>query len=174
MSSREGTAGLLEPFAYGRGFTERVLGATPAAGQPANLAMDGRYNTRPLMVTAQLVTTAGAANRWAELRALDADGTVWYRWGRGAFITASLTAVLVWELGLGESSFVSAGVDASPMFMPLSDVWLEGGDSLRVFVGNMQAGDTLTAVRAVFERFPTGERGYPEGRGAERVPVYPR
>jgi len=170
----EGTAGLLSSFSYGRGFTERVAGTAPAAGQPFTFAMDGRYNTRPVAVLAQLVTAAGAANRWPELRALDADGTVWNRWGGAPFITASLTVQLVWQLGRGDDGFTIAGADSTPYYMPLTDVWLEGSDQLRIFVGNMQAGDALTAPRLVLERFETGPRGYPEGRVPERVPVAPR
>lgn len=170
----EVTTGLLEPFAYGRGFTERIIGTNPGAGNAFTLAMLGQYNTRPLAVVATLTNTAGAANRWAELRYLDADGNVWERFGGGFFNTASQIVSLVWQDERGQAEFAVSGADTTPLYMPLSPRWLEGSDSLRIFIGNMQAGDALTNIRLTLERFPTGQRGYPEGRGPARLPVLPR
>jgi hypothetical protein len=174
VSTVEGTAGLLEPFAYGRGFTERIFGTSPGAGSAFTFPMVGQYNTRAVAVVAQLATSAAAANRWAELRALDADGNVWERWGGGVIVLASSTLQLVWQDGRTGAELATAGADATPLYMPLTPRFLEGGDSLRIFVGNMQAGDALTGIRLTLERFPTGPRGYPEGVVPERLPPRPR
>jgi len=170
----EVTTGLLEPFAYGRGFSERIVGTTPAAGANFTFTMVGQYNTRPEIVLCTFVAAAVAVNRWVELQALDADGNIWARWGAAIFITTGQTRQLVWEVGRGSSDSGSSGADATPIWAPLTDIFLEGSDQLRIAVGNIQGADQLSAIRLTLERFPTGRRGYPEGRGPARLPVLPR
>lgn len=164
MSTPEVTAGLLEPFAYGRGYLERVAPAQPAAGAGFTYSVAGGFYARVLAVLCQLTTDATAANRWVEARVTDADGTVWERFGAGVLIPASTTVQLAWSDERGESEWATAGADASPIYMPLPARFLQPTEQLRVAVGNVQAGDQLSAVRISVERFPEGPRGYKEGR----------
>jgi len=164
VSAYETSAGLLEPFGYGRGFHDRILGVQPAAGANFARSLESQYATRVLAVNCQLVTGAAVANRWVELRFTDSDGGVWDRAGAGVFVLASSTVQLVWQIGRGSADFASGGADTTPIYAPLNDVFLAGSDQVRIVVGNIQAADQLSAIRLTVERFPTGRRGYPEGR----------
>lgn len=164
MSTPEVTAGLLEPFAYGRGYLERTAPANPAAGAGFTYSVAGGFYARVLAIACQLVTDGTAANRWIEARVTDADGTVWERFGAGVLIPASTTVQLAWSDERGESEWASAGADATPIYMPLPARFLQPTEQLRVAIGNVQAGDQLSSVRLSVERFPEGRRGYSEGR----------
>src|SRR5205085_8515908 len=93
----------------------------------------------------------------------DQEGTIWHRFGLGVLFVASDVATHVWQVDRGVGEWSSSAGDATPYYAPLADVWLEGADQLRIFVGNIAAGDQLSAIKLVFERFPSGPRGYPEG-----------
>lgn len=157
------TAGLLEPFQFGRGFVERVIAPDPGAGNNLTFKLDSRYTSRLLACMVQLVTSATVANRWLELRYTDSDGGVWHRFGAGRFQVASLTQLYAFDIGRGASEWAASGADLTPVFSPLADVFLEGTDQIRLVVGNLQAGDVLSGCRLSFERLPTGPRGYEEG-----------
>jgi hypothetical protein len=52
----------------------------------------------------------------------------------------------------------------STVFFPIDDFMLEPGRIVQINVASIQVGDQLSKVVLSFERFPTGPRGYPEGR----------
>jgi hypothetical protein len=146
---------LVEPFGFGEGFQQRIRPASPGAGAALTqaLSVGGNYPMRLLSARAQLVTSATVANRSISVRFLDSDGNTVEDNGPGVFQTASDTVVYQGQIRRSMSEWSSSGTDRTTVYFPLNDVVLSPGDSVSVRVGNMQAGDQLSAIVLVVERF---------------------
>lgn len=159
MTPPLGTRGLTEEFGYGRGFDEIVKGATPAAGANFVYRITGQYSSRLLSIVFTFVADANAANRAITVDYCDPDAAVWASNGFGAVVTASTTQVFSGLIDRGVAEWASG----TSVFFPLTDLFIDPGNSIRINVGSKQATDQLSAIMMVIERFPTGPRGYPEG-----------
>ena len=161
------TEELLNPFAYGRGFLELIQPANPAAGANFAVTQDGRYISRLIAATFQIVTSAAVASRAVTVDYADGNGNVIVSNGAAVTVLAGTTQVFSANMARGTSEWNTG----TTVFFPLFDYMLEPGRIVQINIASKDAGDQLSKINLSFERFPTGPRGYPEGRvgaGARR------
>lgn len=154
------TEGLLDPFAYGRGFFELKPVAQPAAGANASDTIDGRWLSRLISVSFRLVTDANVANRFVSCDIQDGNGGLVIMQGNFTSVVAGKTAV--YSYGRKQDNTQ----DATGLFLTaaLDDFFLEPGRVVVLNIHGVQVGDQLSRIILGYERFPTGPQGYPEGR----------
>ena len=165
MPRPQQTRGLTEEFGYGRGYDEIVKGITPAAGAQFSYKIQGQYSTRLLSIIFTIVTDANVANRAVTVDFADPEDSVWASNGYGAVITASTTQKHSGQIDRTVGEWASG----TTIFFPISDLFIDPGNKIRINVANIQATDALSAIVMVLERFPTGNRGYPEGAVTPRA-----
>jgi hypothetical protein len=161
------TEEVLNPFAYGRGFLELIEPANPAAGANFAITQDGRYISRLIAATFTLTTSAAVASRFVTVDYADGNGNVAISNGAAVTVLAGSTQVFSFNMARGTSEWNTG----TSVFCPLFDFMLEPGRIVQINVLNRDAADQLSKIVLSFERFPTGPRGYPEGRvgaGARR------
>lgn len=151
--------GLLEPFAYGRGWSEIVYGDQPAAGASFALQIQGAADTRLVSATYRLVTSAAVASREVVVGLDDGNGKLYAREGASVLQTASTTQ----DYAGGSWRGIAEWNTGTLVFHPLPNLFMEGGHVLRLTVLNIDAADQLSNIVLYLERFPSGSRGYPEG-----------
>lgn len=144
-------AGLLAPLAVGEAWHEVVAGTSPAAAADFTLAMDGRFTTRVLAVTARLVADANAANRFVRVVFEDAAGNVLAATAAGTAQTANQTIDYSFLANVAGTSVATALAQVAP----LPPIFLRPTDVLRIDNANAQAGDQLSRVFVTLERFYT-------------------
>lgn len=130
-------------------FCETIFGTSPSAGAAFTLAMAGEYFTRPLSVCFQIVSDANAANRAVRVTYETAGGNVYARTMASPVQVASKTVLYQFFTDAGTvqgvaDTFSQAGLP--PIVMAPTDV-------LAIRVGSIQAGDQISAVALVLERF---------------------
>lgn len=149
---------LTRGFGLAWGSQEPFAIAAPGAATAATFTVDGRGRRRLVSLVFTLTTDANAANRYV---------TVEYRGiAAGAFavnaasvlVTANSVQRFAGSIDRGVAEW-NAGTD---VLFPLEDVFLHASDQLVIAVGAMQAGDTLTGIRGVMERFPVDVYDLPE------------
>jgi hypothetical protein len=146
-------AGLLLPVDRRGGFSEVVLGASPAAGAGFSYQDSQGYATLLLSLTFRFVTDANAANRTVRVEYDDGNGSKFYRTVDGTVQTANTTAF--WGFAVGQPStdfdtnnFLSA---------PLAPLFIYPGQKAQVNVTNVQVGDQLSQIVLLCEKFlPAG------------------
>lgn len=153
-----------EDLGYARAYQEWFPGAQPAAGANYTLSIPGQFATRLLAVTFRLVCDANAANRVVTVDYLDGAGNTYASAGAAAVITAGQTQDYFGSLDHGTSEWNTN----TPVFFPLIDALLMPGRQLQITVANKQAGDQLSRIFKIWERYPTGPRGYDEAEYTPR------
>lgn len=131
------------------GLPEYVQGASPAAGAHFVQAITGQYHTRLVSVFARLVTDATAAARTVLVEYRDAEDNRFVF--SGAPVTQSASDTIDWAFHVFHSQ-AEWEIDNS-ILIPLAPILLPPTFDFRVFVGSIQAGDQLSQVRFVWERF---------------------
>lgn len=154
------TEGLLDPFSYGRGYFESVNIANPAAGANAQDKLGGQFLSRLVSARFRLVTDNNVANRFVTVDVQDGNGNTILSQGNLTSVVASKTA----DYFYGRKQALTQDALGLYLFAPLDDFFLEPGRIVQITVANIQAGDQLSRIFLGYERFPTGPRGYPEGR----------
>lgn len=151
--------GLLRPFGEGHGYTERIIVANPAAGLSATYTVPGDKQHRVLAANARLVTSATVASRQLTVDYQDNDGNLLVSNGGATLQAASLTN----DYRFSADRAVSEWTTGSPLFGPLTQIFLNEGWKVVFRVSTIQAADQLSALILVVESFPTGPQGYPQG-----------
>jgi hypothetical protein len=139
------------------GLPELVIGANPAAGADFTQVCDGRYYTRLISVFVRLVASATVASREVVISFEDSGGNRYCLDGINTTVTASNTADYSFCVFHPEAV---ATVDSSAL-VPLSAILMRPTDQFKIHVANVQAGDQLSRIRFVWERFFT--TGQPPG-----------
>lgn len=152
-------AGLLSPYAYGRGYPALHPIPDPAAGATYTYTVPGGRMVSLATVHAKLVTSATVASREPRLLLADNDGIEWARIPWTTAVAASGTVVLTWARGIGTSL---TGADTSAL-LPLPDLLLMPGHQITVDVGAIDAGDQLSELSFRWDVLPVGPAGYPTG-----------
>lgn len=130
-------------------FAEIVLGTNPAVATAFTRAMEGEYFTRPQSVCFQIVSDANAANRAVRVTYETAGGNVYARTMATPVQVASKTVLYQFFLGAGTVQGVADTFSQSG----LPEVVMSPTDILAIRVANIQAGDQISAVVLVLERF---------------------
>lgn len=133
------------------GLPEYVIGASPAAATDFTQAVDGNFYARLVSVHARLVTDANAANRTVCVEYRDGAGNRYALSGTATTQAATLT--VDWLFNAFQPQTVAA-VDTSNL-VPLVPMLLLPTHDFRIHVVNVQAGDQLSRIRFVWERFYT-------------------
>jgi hypothetical protein len=151
-----GVMGLGTPYGHGREFQDFIDISTPAANTNASFAVPGDVYVRVIAARATLTTDANAANRFLALDFIGARGKTVVRNGAGLVVVANTTALaFVWNAAYSSSVFATN----TPVFVPVLPLFLEPGMSVQFTVDNKQAGDQLSLLSLVVEKWPTGLRG---------------
>lgn len=152
------TVGLFKAFAYGRGYVTTRSVANPAAGSGSTIKIPGDRFYRLLAVNGTLTASATVATRTMKVQVLDGDGNLIVVAAAGATVAASGTAFFQAHFGWGGQSTSGDGTQN----VPLWDHFLQPGWQMVLTATSLQAGDTITGVRWLWEEFPLGGYGYPE------------
>lgn len=130
-------------------FSEVIIGTSPAVATAFTLAMQGEYFTRPLSIVFQLVSDANAANRAIRVTYETAGGVVYARSMPPGVQVASKTVLYsFWIDGAGGSAVADVVGQGG-----LPPVCMSPTDVLAIRGANLQAGDQISAVVLVLERF---------------------
>ena len=143
----------VEPLGRGRGYVDHVAPTAPAAGSNLTVPLDPTFLFRPLSVRFTVNTDANVANRFPTVDYCDPEGNVWVRNAAGLVLTAS-TVNQVFDFNAQRT--VAEWAANTDVLAPLSDFFIPGGWQLRITLSNIQAGDTITAVRFYHEKWVTG------------------
>lgn len=155
-----------ETFALGLAYTDQVDVPTPAAGATASYAVDGKNSIRVLAATATITTDANVASRLVTLDYINGRGVTYMRNGASVLLTASTTAqAFYWS----NKWSVSEWNTGTPVWIPLSDLILPPGFTVKFNVTSIQATDALSGLTLWVEKLPTGATGYPPGISVDRL-----
>lgn len=154
------TYGLLGPFQHGRGYQDLVSPVNPAAGANLTHKLAGKWVSRLLLVSFQLTTSATVASRVVTVEYAANDGTVYAADGAAVAVTASTTSQQFYGSSERGNSEWNTG---TPVFFPLWGGFLYPGFEVILNVAAIDTTDQLANVHFMFERFETGEAGYPIG-----------
>lgn len=133
------------------GLPEWHAHADPAAGADFSYQLGGDFYVRLIAVYCKLVTDGTAASREVVVSYEDAGGNRYDLMGANTTVAASSTAYYAFSVFQGE---VVATVDSS-VLVPLHPVILLPTQTFKLHVVSVQAGDQLSQVRTVWERFYT-------------------
>lgn len=127
----------------------RLTEANPAVA--TNFSHTVAANTRILPVTIQytLTTDANAANRIPNI-AFNFAPTGILIFSSGNIITASLTALITFAVGIGVDYQNSANKNITSS-LPL-DFWINPGAAVASIITNIQAGDQISDIQLYFAR----------------------
>ena len=163
------TEGLTGPWGLARGDSFLLRGTDPAAGASFSFPVPGEYIARPRACVFTLATDGNAGNRFVRVEYQDGAGVAYCVNGAGVVITASSTRRFAGSSsrGAGEQA---TGTD---VFFPLEPAYCFPGSELAIVVGTIKAGDQLSGIVFLIERFFTGPRGEPIGAvPADAVPSF--
>lgn len=143
---------LLGPVTRKRGFLDFFSPASPAAGANYSFTVGSLQcdYLRIVSVVATLATDANAANRLFALDYITGRATTAIRNAATVLVTANTAAtVYQWD----QAHTVSEWQTGTPVFSPLVDVIFATNWTIQLTVDNKQAGDAITAITFVVEKF---------------------
>lgn len=157
------TFGLVNPFHYGRAFQQRVPLANVAGNAVASYKIGGGYYERIVLVSFKITAAAGGSNRFGRVRYLGPEGTPYADIATQLGVAPSGSSQIT--LGIGLPSMSTSGLPTTINGLPVP--FMQPGDSLEISAFNGAAGDVLSGIRVVTERFSTSPRDFPPGQGPE-------
>lgn len=129
---------------------DHLLGANPAAGQPFVLPLDSRFYWRFASVRFLLSTDATAGNRFVTVAAADPEGTSWLE---SPALAVQAPSVAGQEYRFNPRNVAVSGIAGAAQYADLFRAWIGGGWQLRISVAGIGAGDTITGIRLLVEKF---------------------
>lgn len=132
----------------------RFIEVESSAGSPGPLSYrlpEAIGAARVVSAFARLVTSATVADRVFVLDVEDKQGSVKGAAESGVVQAASLTRNYTW--GWTGTAYGPTG-DSTNIHIPLSNLWIFGGDQLVWDAMNLQGADVLSRVRVWLEVFP--------------------
>ena len=151
MLSADTGYSLTQPYGNEYGFQTVIVGANPGAGQNFVQTVDSRWVWRLVSCVFTLTTDANVANRYVTVEYAQDAAAPYCVNAPAVTFTASGTARYAGKINQTVGEW-NTGTDA---LFSLAPVFIWGGNTITVRVGNIQVGDTLTLLRFVFERYPT-------------------
>lgn len=142
-----------QPYGFGRSFQRPVRGTSPAAGASFAYGLDSSYVWRLVSACFTLVTSATVADRFVTLEYQDSDGVTWEATVLGAAVQASTTQIVRASTAYHVSDFGGG----SPAGMPVPRAFMQGGGKVAIAVAAIDATDQLSAIRFLFDCFPSEE-----------------
>lgn len=139
LGRRQGTLDVINP-------------ASPAAGSNFSFTV-GSLNVvaaRLISVRATITTDANVANRYFALDFIGGRSLTMIRNAPTLLVTAN-TAATVFQWDIAHS--LSEWNTSTPVYAPLVDTLLLPGWSIQLTIDSIQAGDTITAIAIVLEKY---------------------
>ena len=152
-----GVLAVTQPYGAGLGIQEPFRIASPGANTNATYQADGYGLRKLLSLVFTLTTDSNVANRYVTVEYQGKDGNAFAVSAAGVTYPASATQRYAGSAFRGEAEWAPN----TDVLFPLLPVLLYPGDVLKIVVANIQAGDTLTAIRGVMERFPLDAQQLP-------------
>ena len=146
-----------QPFGVGLGQQLPFRIADPAVATVATRSFDGVGLRRLLSLVFTLATDSNVASRYVTVEYQGKDGNAFAVGAAGVTVSASSTQRFAGSAFRGEAEW-AANTD---VLFPLIPLLLFPGDVLKIVVASIQAGDTLTLIRGVTERFPLDVNNLP-------------
>lgn len=146
-----GWFGLTQPFGYGKGYQHPLTATSPAAGSSFSVNLSAQYRWRYVSCVFTLTADGNAANRYVTLEYQGGDGKAILVDAAAVVVTASSTQRFCGSI----SRTVAEWAANTDVLFPMTPAFLDGGGVLTINVTNIQAGDTLTLIRFIFDRFST-------------------
>jgi hypothetical protein len=164
VSQHGGAFGLTDDYKYGRAF-EQIATVPPFAGNATGThKVGGAYIERAVSVAFKLVTNGTAGTRTGLVQYLDQSGVVFSGSAMPFTIAASKTVELIFDSGANPG-----GVNDGPVqITSLPGRFLQPTYSVVVSVLGGLAGDAVTNVRILLEKFSTAPEDYAPGQGGDR------
>lgn len=131
------------------GYPEYFQAASPAAGAHFVQQISGAFFVRLIAFTVRLVTSGVAGAREVVVQYRDDQANVYSQNGINTTVVAGQTADYFFGAFIPEAV---ATVNGSAL-VPLQPIILPATHDFRAFVVNLDAGDQLSRVRFVWERF---------------------
>lgn len=163
MEARADALTLTQVYGIGRGTVEEFSIAAPGAATNLSRTTAQGYWERYISLFVLLTTDANAANRQLALEFQDGDGNVLGGTTAGGTQAASNTFRYYFGLWLYPNSTNNVARNVAP----LPGLFLQPSWKLVSNVAAFQAGDTLTLIRGVVERYGIGPDGTPVGETAD-------
>jgi len=139
-----------QSLARGRSYFSLVAGTSPGAGNNFTYVVAGEYVQTPLSVHVRVTADATVATRQPKLVFTDQGGTEFAAVASSVGVTASQAKTYQFAAAFGG---ILTGVDAAVTTgLPLPQIPLLPGFQLQFLIGNIQAGDTITAIFLYIER----------------------
>jgi hypothetical protein len=150
---------LSQPYGAGLGTQFYERGVTPAVGTSFVSAFDPRLGIRRLVACVfTLATDSNAANRYVTVEYADGAGVSYGADAAAVVVTASTTAQrYCGSIYRGVAEW-NANTD---VLFPLTPVFVKDGFQLTIKVANVQAGDQLSLIGFVTDRFAYGNEPEP-------------
>ena len=139
-----------QPYGAGLGQQLPFTLADPAVATNATRTFDGYGLRRLLSLVFTLATDGNAANRYVTVEYQGKDGNAFAVAAAGVTVSASSTQRFAGSAFRGEAEWATN----TDVLFPLLPVLGFPGDVLTIVVANIQAGDQLSKIRGVEERFP--------------------
>lgn len=131
--------------------------AVPAAGAEYTFVCQPYDRWRLVACRFELTTDSNAANRFVTIDYLDGQGVPIVSDGAAVATPATITA----RPYSGALTFSGGtGITGSALFFPLSGLFLEPGQRVKIAVANIQVGDQLGRIRLTFDRWPENPSDY--------------
>lgn len=146
---------------YGYGLTEQTTvqpgaadaAAPPAAGAEYTFTLSRYDRARLVAVTFALTTDSNAANRFVTIEYSGPTPVSSMADPTAAAVVASQTGLRFFgALNYGNLANIANGGQV----FPLSGLWIEAGQKVKIAVANIQVGDQLANIRLTFDRWPGG------------------
>lgn len=131
------------------GLPELVYGTQPAAAADFVQAMTGAFHVRLLSVFCRIVTDATVASREVVVEYRDQQAQRFALAGAPTTVLASTTTDYAFNVFQDQADWPSD----STILAPLSPLMLPPGCDFRIHVVSVQAGDQLSRIRFMWERF---------------------
>lgn len=141
---------LLGGPAYAVGWQEPVYLPNPAAGATWKFTVDGRYHTRVISIRWGYAASGVVVNRFPMLTLRDANGTIVFRSpAMQQIIAGNNLAMNSYRFG-----YTDFAQNQAEQFSGLPDVLLPPGWSWSGDVVNIDAGDQISGVVLLVQRYP--------------------
>ena len=144
---------LASPYRWDEAWVDYVPIASPAAGATASLPIPGDYGVTVLAARATLSTDANAANRLVSLDFVNANGVTMIRNAPSVVWPANTSnQAFIWNCAWAVSEWNSS----TPVMVPVNDLCIPSGWTIKFAVDSIQVGDTLTGLSLTVLKVPTG------------------
>jgi hypothetical protein len=159
MSS--GASALASPVGIGQGYQFPFRAANPGAGSLLTVNMDGQFVRRILSLVFTVTAANAGSSRYVAVEYRGKDGLPFSVNAPASLLAINSGNRYAPSIAYSLSDFAT-GTD---VFFPLDPVLLYPGDQLVINITTLDAGDAITNIRGVEERFPPSVAQVPDWQG---------